>query len=58
MIACAICGQEASCFGAYENATEATPACDDCCGHACEDGHCTPLDELSPDLRSALEVAP
>lgn len=40
---CANCGEAATCFGSYE--TELTPAfaCDECCAHGCEDGHCEPL---------------
>jgi hypothetical protein len=30
----------ATCFGAYEGLPEAF-ACNECCGHGCEDGHCT-----------------
>jgi hypothetical protein len=40
---CAICCQPATCLGAYEMAAVATPACDDCCGHANEDGACSPI---------------
>lgn len=42
---CDFCGKPATCKGAYENAEEDSYACDDCCGHGCEDGHCRPLDE-------------
>lgn len=42
---CHICSKPATCIGAYEGAEEDSPACDDCCGHACEDGHCDPLFE-------------
>lgn len=49
------CGKPAACIGqyadhaqedcAYEGCTQHrnNPACDDCCGHACEDGHCDPI---------------
>lgn len=41
---CAICGKPATCVGRYEDMPEpGEPACDECCGHACEDGHCDQL---------------
>jgi hypothetical protein len=40
---CAHCGKPATCIGAYEEDGPDTPACDDCCGHGQEDGHCLPL---------------
>lgn len=40
---CAICGTPATCFGRYEDAPQADFACDTCCGHGCEDGHCDKL---------------
>jgi hypothetical protein len=43
-LACAVCGEPATCIGAYEGQTEESPACDACCGHGCEDGKCTPID--------------
>lgn len=42
-LSCAICGEPASCVGAYENATTPALACDECCGHGNEDGHCEPI---------------
>lgn len=36
---CEICGQSASCVGRYD-ADDYSPACDECCGHGGEDGHC------------------
>jgi hypothetical protein len=38
---CAHCRKPATCRGAYEGRGEAY-ACDDCCGHGCEDGRCEP----------------
>jgi len=38
------CGQVATCYGAYEGAP-AGFACDECCGHGNEDGHCYQLAE-------------
>lgn len=35
---CRNCGNPATCYGTYENDTGY--ACDECCGHGCEDGHC------------------
>lgn len=40
---CANCGEPAACFGQYEDMPEGF-ACDDCCGHGNEDGHCEPVD--------------
>lgn len=54
--ACAHCGDRpASCVGAYDQEAEA-PACDQCCGHGCEDGRCRPLQ--SSDWRPAPGVVP
>lgn len=44
--ACLHCGAPAYCFGSYESHSGTVPrtyACDDCCGHGCEDGHCEPV---------------
>lgn len=35
----------ATCLGQYEGALAETYACDTCCAHGCEDGHCTQLYE-------------
>jgi hypothetical protein len=41
---CAHCGKPATCIGEYETCTgDEQPACDDCCGHGNEDGHCRPI---------------
>lgn len=42
-LVCDICGKPAACVGRYEDMTDNAPACDECCGHGCEDGHCEPL---------------
>lgn len=42
------CGKPATCIGRYETMTEPAYACDECCGHGCEDGECYPLDEPNP----------
>ena len=41
---CAHCGKPATCFGSYESDLTPAYACDDCCGHGCEDGHCEPIE--------------
>lgn len=43
---CATCGKPATCFGVYEH--HLGYACDECCGHGCEDGFCEPLTNLCP----------
>jgi hypothetical protein len=44
IIMCAHCEEKpATCIGAYEGDQIERGACDDCCGHACEDGHCHPI---------------
>lgn len=40
---CAYCGKPSTCIGLYEPSHETQkpkPACDECCAHGCEDGHC------------------
>lgn len=37
---CANCGAQATCFGSYEDELHPAYACDECCAHGCEDGHC------------------
>ncbi len=39
---CEICGKPATCYGEYEGEAP-RHACDDCCGHGNEDGHCEPV---------------
>ncbi len=41
---CATCGKRAACVGRYEAMTDIEPACDECCGHGCEDGLCHRVD--------------
>lgn len=43
-IVCEWCGKPATCVGAYDGQEIETAACDDCCGHACEDGRCVPIE--------------
>ena len=45
---CATCKKKATCLGAYEGDKVETYACDECCGHAGEDGHCRLLKEPTP----------
>lgn len=33
-------GEPAACVGQYETMEEMAFACDECCGHGCEDGFC------------------
>lgn len=40
---CAICGKPAACLGRYEDPGPDEYACDSCCAHGNEDGHCVPL---------------
>ncbi len=41
---CATCGKPATCYGSYEGLAPSF-ACDVCCGHGNEDGHCDLLAE-------------
>lgn len=41
---CANCGDRAACFGSYEDELHPAYACDNCCGHGNEDGHCEPAE--------------
>jgi hypothetical protein len=51
---CGHCAKEgATCFGSYESDTHAY-ACDDCCGHGNEDGHCAPIGE--PEETCCMEL--
>lgn len=55
---CKWCGADATCFGEYEQSDGSTLcyACDECCGHGCEDGWCKPVDEVEPrDRMRVLE---
>lgn len=44
---CANCGAPATCFGSYEDELSPAYACDDCCAHGCEDGHCEQIAEAT-----------
>lgn len=57
---CEHCGKPASCLGAYEGGPEAW-ACDECCGHGAEDGHCVRvrgLPRVVEDLRGKASDEP
>jgi hypothetical protein len=41
---CRFCDCPATCHGTYEGDTGF--ACDDCCGHGCEDGHCESIVDI------------
>lgn len=46
---CHVCGKSATCIGEYETCTgNEQHACDACCGHGNEDGHCRPVEAPLP----------
>ena len=52
---CANCSKPATCIGAYEGMPCGEFACNDCCGHGCEGGHCEyllPLSEEAHELET------
>jgi hypothetical protein len=50
---CGVCCKPATCLGEYETSTGVdSPACDACCSHGNEDGHCRPI-----DARAALAAS-
>lgn len=51
---CDFCDNAATCFGGSENDGSEGFACDDCCGHGGEDGHCEPVGDRA--LRAALDA--
>jgi hypothetical protein len=54
-LTCAICSKPAACVGSYEDMPyPGEPACNECCGHGCEDGHCEPLYDEDGDITSDL----
>ncbi len=46
---CAICGAPATCLGRYEDMHAVEYACDEHCGHGCEDGLCVRFADDSED---------
>lgn len=51
---CRFCGAIATCYGSYEGDTGF--ACDDCCGHGREDGHCESIADLCDAYLGRLAV--
>lgn len=59
VVHCSTCERPATCYGTYEGVTGY--ACDTCCGHGNEDGHCTPMKSpkalpTEEDVRAAGHV--
>lgn len=55
LMTCTCCEVDtAACVGRYDAMEYAEPACNECCGHGCEDGHCyvIEIDEDDPDAWS------
>ena len=53
---CATCSKPATCVGSYEDMPyPGEPACDECCGHGCEDGHCDPLYDEDGDITQDVD---
>lgn len=52
---CANCHKPATCYGQYEDQPEGY-ACDDCCGHGNEDGHCEPISAPSVSDSNAAQT--
>jgi hypothetical protein len=51
--ACSTCQRPATCLGVYEVATSAPAyACDECCAHGNEDGHCYRLPAPAPSTET------
>lgn len=67
-LVCANCNRFAVCVGCYEDHADEdcehdgctqhgdSPACDECCGHACEDGSCVPLYDEDGDIDPDCKV--
>ena len=56
-VKCTNCGLPATCVGQYESMETEEPACDNCCGHACEDGYCVPVQEWALKPKITAQVA-
>lgn len=54
---CDHCGAQATCWGQYEGRPPCF-ACDQCCGHGCEDGRCWGVEDIEavggPSLADAI----
>jgi hypothetical protein len=53
---CAICSKPAACFGQYDNMEAGDYACDECCGHGCEDGRCYAVGTPKAIARAAQDA--
>lgn len=52
---CETCKKPATCFGTYEQSDAWGFACDECCGHGNEDGHCVDdPSKIGPLLNAAI----
>jgi hypothetical protein len=57
VLSCVFCDGPATCFGRYEHQQQQTTfACDQCCGHGNEDGHCRQL--VNTILEALSEASP
>ena len=54
---CIHCGKPATCMGAYEGTEQWSAACDKCCAHGNEDGHCEPVGRYAQRTIKALHAA-
>lgn len=53
-LSCAHCERPATCMGCYETSEIWESACDECCGHGCEDGQCYPIAEIPERVVNAI----
>lgn len=53
---CVHCGESATCVGAYEGMEKWSAACDTCCAHGAEDGHCEPVGRYAQRTIKALQA--
>jgi hypothetical protein len=58
VIRCVYCEEPATCFGTYEHDDNEEPACDDCCDHTQENGHCVPLAKADAKALEQFEEDP
>ena len=56
---CHVCNAQATCIGSHHDECDDDVvdefACDECCGHCCEDGHCDPLPAINPPAKEPSE---
>jgi hypothetical protein len=50
------CANRVTCIGAYEGAVEWLPACDEHCGHGCEDGQCVGVGDADGLARALIRA--